>query len=58
MARAAEQKAPGTSTVAACSARDCTHNENGECHAGSIDVEMRASGAICATYKPEPKTRP
>lgn len=58
MARAAEQRQPGASTVAACSARDCTYNESGECHAGSIQVEMREGGAICGTYDPEPKTRP
>lgn len=58
MARAAEQRTPGVSTVGACSARDCMHNESGECHAGSIDVEMREGGATCATYNPEPKARP
>jgi hypothetical protein len=58
MARPAEQRGPQTSTVSACSARDCMHNEEGECHAGSIRVEMREGGAICATYNPEPKARP
>jgi hypothetical protein len=34
------------------------YNEEGECHAGSIRVEMNERGAICATYNPEPKARP
>ena len=58
MARPAEQRRPQASTVSSCSARDCMHNENGECHAGSISVEMKDRGAICATYSPEPKARP
>ena len=58
MTRAAEQRLPHASTVASCSARECMHNENGECHAGSIQVEMTNGGAICATYNPEPKARP
>ena len=58
MARAAEQRGPQASTVSSCSARDCMHNEDGDCHAGSIRVEMKEGGAICATYNPEPKARP
>jgi hypothetical protein len=58
MARPAKEMAPQASTVASCSARNCTHNEEGECHAGSIRVEMSERGAICATYEPEPKARP
>jgi hypothetical protein len=34
------------------------HNEDGDCHAGSIRVEIKEGGAICATYNPEPKARP
>jgi hypothetical protein len=58
MARPAEQKGPQASTVSACSARDCMYNEDGDCHAGSIRVEMREGGPVCATYNPEPKARP
>jgi hypothetical protein len=58
MARPAEARSPHASTVSSCSARDCTHNENGECHAGSIEVEIKGGGAVCATYDPEPKPRP
>ena len=58
MPNVAEQRAPKASVVSACSARDCAHNQDGECHAGSIEVQMRDGGAICATYTPEPKARP
>jgi hypothetical protein len=45
--------------VASCSATDCSYNENRECHAGEIRVEMGAQGAICGTYDPrKPKARP
>jgi hypothetical protein len=54
-----EKRASARSAVAACSATDCMHNEDRECHAGEIRVEMGAQGAICATYDPQkPKTRP
>lgn len=48
-----------TGVVASCSATDCSHNENRECHADEIRVEMGAQGAVCATYNPQkPKARP
>lgn len=59
MANPQEQRSPATSAVASCSATDCSYNENHECHAGEIKVEMGASGAICGTYNPrKPKARP
>ena len=58
MTQRAEQRAPQASVVSACSASECTHNEGGECHAGSIEVQMKNGGAICATYTPEPRARP
>ena len=54
-----EKRAAAPSAVAACSVTDCVHNENRECHAGEITVEVGAQGAVCATYRPEkPKARP
>lgn len=59
MANPQEQRAAAPSAVASCSATDCTHNENRECHAGEIQVEMSGQGAICGTYSPrKPKARP
>jgi hypothetical protein len=54
-----ERRGQAPSAVASCSATDCAHNENRQCHAGEIKVEMSAQGAICATYNPsKPKVRP
>ena len=39
--------------VGACSVTDCKFNENHECHAGEIRVEIGARGAVCGTYTPE-----
>lgn len=59
MANPQEKRAAAPSAVASCSATDCTHNENRECHAGEIQVEMSGQGAICGTYSPrKPKARP
>jgi hypothetical protein len=59
MANPHEQPQPQTSTVAACTVTDCVHNEDHECHAGAIRVEVGANGATCATYQPErPRARP
>lgn len=58
MPQEAVQKAPKPSTVSACSQRDCTYNEDGDCRAGAIEVQMRDGGPVCATYSPEPKARP
>jgi hypothetical protein len=47
------------SAVGSCMATDCGHNEDRECHAGEILVQMGAQGAICGTYDPrKPKNRP
>lgn len=59
MANPKERHEAAPSAVASCSATDCTHNEDRECHAGEIRVEMGAQGAVCATYDPRrPKARP
>ena len=55
------QKRPGAqaSTVGSCSATDCAHNENRECHAGEIMVKIEGGHAVCGTYTTSaPKTRP
>ena len=38
MAEPQERPTTAHSTVASCSATDCTYNENRECHAGEIRV--------------------
>jgi hypothetical protein len=59
MANPQEKQAPAPSAVAACTVTDCTFNEDKECHAGEIRVEVGAQGAVCATYQPtKPKARP
>jgi hypothetical protein len=59
MADPQRKAAPGASTVSECSATDCKHNRNEECHAGSIVVRMEGGRATCGTYDPgSPKTRP
>jgi hypothetical protein len=59
MANPQRQPTPGASTVANCTATDCMHNENEECHAGQIQVRIGNQGAVCGTYTPEkPKARP
>ncbi|MGH7481726.1 MAG: DUF1540 domain-containing protein [Longimicrobiales bacterium] len=59
MAEAQKKQAAGGSVVASCTATDCRHNENEECHAGRIVVRMQAGGATCGTYEPaQPKPRP
>lgn len=59
MANPQQRPTAQTSVVAECTATDCTFNENRECHAGEIRVQIGAQGAICGTYKPEgSKPRP
>lgn len=59
MANPQEKRAQASSAVSSCSATNCTHNEDGDCHAGEITVEMGAQGAICGTYEPRSgKPRP
>lgn len=59
MAEPQKKAAAGASTVRECSATDCTHNENRECHAGAIRVQIEGGRAICGTYDPgSPKARP
>lgn len=59
MATPQERKADAPSAVASCSATNCTHNEDKECHAGEIEVRMGAQGAICGTFEPRSgKPRP
>jgi hypothetical protein len=59
MANPLEKRSAAPSAVGSCSATDCVHNEDRECHAGEIRVEMGERGAVCATYDPQkPKARP
>lgn len=59
MADAQPHSRPGTSVVGSCTATDCRHNEERECHAGEIMVQIGSGGALCGTYDPEaPQTRP
>jgi hypothetical protein len=59
MANPQEKARAEASTVSSCAATDCRHNENKECHAGEIRVEVGAGGAVCGTYEPESsKPRP
>lgn len=61
MATPQERREPAPSMVASCSATECVYNEDRECHAGEIEVEIGEEGnAICATFEPEeePKARP
>jgi hypothetical protein len=59
MANPQEKRAESPSAVASCAATDCQHNENRECHAGEIKVEMGPQGAVCGTYSPStPRPRP
>lgn len=47
-----EKRSTAPSAVASCSATDCVHNVDRQCHAGEIHVEMGGRGAICGTYEP------
>jgi hypothetical protein len=58
MANPQEQRAAAASVVGACTVTDCVHNQNEECHAGQIQVQMGAQGAVCGTYRPESANRP
>jgi hypothetical protein len=59
MANPQEKRAAEPSAVASCTVTDCTYNEERECHAGEIRVEIGSQGAVCATYNPQkPKARP
>jgi hypothetical protein len=50
---------PQSSVVGSCTATECRHNEDRECHAGEILVQIGGSGAVCGTYDPEgPQARP
>ena len=59
MADPQKRAMPGASSVSECSATDCAHNQDRECHAGEIVVRIDGGQAICGTYKPgTPKERP
>lgn len=60
MAEPQKQPRAEASTVSACHATDCIHNEDEECRAGAIVVGMSADGhATCQTYETEsPRARP
>ena len=59
MAEPQKQPTPAASTVAECAATDCAHNEEKECNAGEILVQIDDGQAVCGTYNPtSPKARP
>lgn len=59
MADAQPHSRSQSSVVGSCSATDCRHNEDRECHAGEILVQINAGSAVCGTYSPEsPQARP
>jgi hypothetical protein len=60
MADAQRQHRAASSVVGSCSATECRHNEDRECHAGEILVQIGGNGtAVCDTYSPEsPQARP
>jgi hypothetical protein len=59
MAEPQKQPSAGASSVAECSATDCTHNDDRECHTGEIRVQITGDQAVCGTYDPgAPRTRP
>ena len=59
MADAQRNPRAQASVVGECTATDCRYNEQRECHAGEILVQIGAQGARCATYDPEtPRARP
>lgn len=59
MAEPRRQTGTHPAHVSSCSATDCRHNENRECHAGEIVVQITGGSAVCGTYDPSaPKARP
>jgi hypothetical protein len=59
MADAQPHSRQQASIVGSCTVTDCRHNEERECHAGEILVQIGDGGAQCGTYEPEsPRTRP
>jgi hypothetical protein len=59
MAEPQPQGRPNTSVVGSCTATECRHNEDRECHAGEIVVQIGGNTAVCGTYDPEtPRSRP
>ena len=59
MAEPQMKRSAGATAVASCAATDCTHNEDEECKAGSIEMRMSDGQAVCGTYEPDkPKARP
>ena len=45
--------------VASCAATDCRHNENRDCTAGDVKIQMKGGAPVCGTYESEkPKARP
>lgn len=53
-----EQPRAQTSVVSSCTVTDCKFNEDHECHAGQIEVQVGANGAQCGTYTPQGDQRP
>lgn len=53
-----EQPRAQASVVSSCTVTDCRFNEEHECHAGHIEVQVGPDGAHCGTYSPEGEQRP
>lgn len=59
MAQAERESKPQGSTVASCAATDCRHNDDRNCTAGEIELQMQGEQVVCATYSPQkPRARP
>lgn len=59
MAEPQKRQSAHASHVGSCSATDCSHNEDRECHAGEIVVQIDGGQAICGTYTTSaPQARP
>ena len=59
MAEPQKNPAPSATTVSQCAATDCSHNEDRECSADEILVQIDGGNPVCGTYSPtSPKARP
>lgn len=60
MAQPEHAPSADSSTVASCAAADCRHNENENCTADDVRVQLTTHGQpICGTCTPDtPKVRP
>ncbi len=59
MAEAQRKESSELAVVSACDATDCAHNEDRNCHADSVSIQIQNGTAVCGTYTPEsPRPRP